>query len=75
MILKVLYKLACWVLSIHTVIINYGTRLVNYFVSVCSGCYVDATDIRGNTPLHITALHGQELLLSVLLASGANHAR
>ena len=52
----------------------------NYFIDTlflcsCLGCYVDATDIRGNTPLHITALHGHELLLSVLLASGANHAR
>ena len=38
---------------------------------------MDAADIRGNTPLHIpvAALHGQELLLSVLLASGATHAR
>ena len=36
---------------------------------------MDAADIRGNTPLHKTALHGQELLLSVLLASGANHSR
>ena len=36
---------------------------------------MDAADIQGNTPLHIAALHGQELLLSVLLASGATHAR
>ena len=50
-------------------------KVKKFSLSVCSGCYVDATDIRGNTPLHITALHGQELLLSVLLASGADHAR
>jgi len=65
-----LFKLGCWVVNVH----YYGTSKV-ISLSICSGCYVDATDIRGNTPLHVTALHGQELLLSVLLASGANHAR
>lgn len=36
---------------------------------------MDAVDIKGNSPLHIAARHGQELLLSVLLASGAHYAR
>ena len=31
--------------------------------------------MKGNTPLHIAALYGQELLLSVLLASGAAQSR
>ena len=41
----------------------------------CLGAYVDAADYQGSTPLHISAQYGQELLLSVLLASGADPSK
>lgn len=41
----------------------------------CLGAYVDSADYQGSTPLHIAAQYGQELLLSVLLASGADPSK
>lgn len=40
-----------------------------------TGAYVDAADHQGNTSLHVAGLYGQELLLSLLLASGAHCSR
>ena len=52
---------------------SYPAYLLNLLVII--GAYVDAADYKGNTPLHIAAQYGQELLLSVLLASGADPSK
>uniref|UniRef100_A0A8D3BWN2 Ankyrin repeat domain 44 n=1 Tax=Scophthalmus maximus TaxID=52904 RepID=A0A8D3BWN2_SCOMX len=39
---------------------------------LCTGGEIDCADIYGNTPLHIAARYGQELLISTLLTNGAD---
>lgn len=40
-----------------------------------TGGEIDCVDMYGNTPLHVAAKHGQELLISTLLSHGADKAR
>lgn len=40
-----------------------------------TGGEIDCVDIYGNTPLHVAARYGQELLISTLLSNGANKSR
>uniref|UniRef100_A0A8C7Q9H1 Ankyrin repeat domain 52 n=1 Tax=Oncorhynchus mykiss TaxID=8022 RepID=A0A8C7Q9H1_ONCMY len=42
---------------------------------VCAGGDIDCVDKYGNTPLHVAAKHGHELLISTLMTNGADTAR
>lgn len=46
----------------------------DFFVCVLGGD-IDCVDKYGNTPLHIAAKHGHELLISTLMTNGADTAR
>lgn len=45
------------------------------FLPLYSGGEVDCVDINGNSPLHVAARYGQELLISTLLTNGADKSR
>lgn len=40
-----------------------------------SGSEIDCADKFGNTPLHVAARYGHELLISTLMTNGADTAR
>lgn len=42
---------------------------------VFSGAEIDCEDKNGNTPLHIAARYGHELLINTLVTNGADTAR
>lgn len=47
-------------------------------LSLCasfSGSEIDCADKFGNTPLHVAARYGHELLISTLMTNGADTAR
>ena len=39
------------------------------------GAFVNSSDDNGNTPLHLGAYYGQQIVVCVLLASGADHKK
>lgn len=39
------------------------------------GAFVNSPDDNGNTPLHLGAYYGQQIVVCVLLASGADHKK
>lgn len=41
-------------------------------VSLCTGADIDVCDKFGNTPLHIAARYGHELLINTLLENGSD---
>lgn len=45
----------------------------NYFF--ITGAEIDCEDKNGNTPLHIAARYGHELLINTLITSGADTAK
>lgn len=52
------------------------TPLGHYFFSrFVSGGEIDSVDKDGNTPLHIAARYGHELLINTLITSGADCTR
>lgn len=46
-----------------------------YVCSSPSGSEIDCADKFGNTPLHVAARYGHELLISTLMTNGADTAR
>jgi len=48
-----------------------GKALVSSFL----GSEIDCADKYGNTPLHVAARYGHELLISTLMTNGADTAR
>lgn len=42
---------------------------------VCVGAEIDCKDKNGNTPLHIAARYGHELLINTLITNGAGTAK
>lgn len=57
--------------------------MVDFKPKVCLGCVcifvsgseIDCADKFGNTPLHVAARYGHELLISTLMTNGADTAR
>lgn len=45
------------------------------FFALYTGGEIDSSDVYGNTPLHVAARYGQELLISTLLSHGADKTR
>lgn len=45
------------------------------FLLVSLGGEIDCVDVHGNTPLHLAARCGQELLISSLLSNGADKTK
>lgn len=43
--------------------------------SFIAGAVIDCEDKNGNTPLHIAARYGHELLINTLITSGADTAK
>lgn len=54
----------------HFILLTLCTPLPPY-----TGGEIDCADMYGNTPLHVAARYGQELLISTLLTNGAEKAR
>lgn len=52
-----------------------SSRLAQYLYSVLVGAVFDCIDKDGNTPLHIAARYGHELLINTLLENGADPSR
>lgn len=50
----------------------YSRFLIDLFMP---GGEIDSVDKDGNTPLHIAARHGHELLINTLITSGADCTR
>lgn len=46
-----------------------------HFLYAFVAAFVNSTDENGNTPLHLGAYYGQEIVVRVLLASGADHKK
>ena len=42
---------------------------------LCTGAEIDCTDMHGNTPLHVAARFGHELLIVTLISNGADIAK
>lgn len=43
-----------------------------YDIYLCTGADIDVCDKFGNTPLHIAARYGHELLINTLLENGSD---
>ncbi len=52
-----------------------GTLIHSIFPPFISGGEIDCVDKYGNTPLHVAAKYGHELLISTLMTNGADTAR
>lgn len=51
------------------------TSLTDTLLHFSSGGEIDCVDKYGNTPLHVAAKYGHELLISTLMTNGADTAR
>lgn len=49
--------------------------MVNAFWTFSEGAEIDCEDKNGNTPLHIAARYGHELLINTLITNGADTAK
>lgn len=61
-------KCQCQAISMHKL------KPVIYFFIIAGG-EIDCVDKDGNTPLHIAARYGHELLINTLITSGADCTR
>lgn len=50
-------------------------NLMSHIMSFIAGAVIDCEDKNGNTPLHIAARYGHELLINTLITSGADTAK
>lgn len=53
---------------------NFGSGIWGIFGNF-AGSEIDCADRHGNTPLHVAARYGHELLISTLMTNGADTAR
>lgn len=74
--LRRLFRTVCvhfgWIIFLrHTVTVSNAVMCF----SVCVGAEIDCKDKNGNTPLHIAARYGHELLINTLITNGAGTAK
>lgn len=50
-------------------------EIYGFYSSFVAGAIIDCEDKNGNTPLHIAARYGHELLINTLITSGADTAK
>ncbi|KAK2090291.1 Serine/threonine-protein phosphatase 6 regulatory ankyrin repeat subunit A [Saguinus oedipus] len=54
---------------------KFAAKIMGAIKSCIAGAVIDCEDKNGNTPLHIAARYGHELLINTLITSGADTAK
>ena len=75
------HTLQCFYLSLHYTVLWAACETSKHLTCFLSsplgptGAEIDCVDKYGNTPLHVAAKYGHELLISTLMTNGADTAR